>query len=59
MYSSSEYSQLAQQMRDLANRVGQGASPAERVAMAGVYLTSLRYEHQFWEMAYTLEEWPV
>ncbi len=59
MYSSPEYSQLAQQMRDLANRVGQGASPAERVAMADVYLTSLRYEHQFWEMAYNLEEWPV
>ena len=59
MYSSPEYSQLAQQMRDLANRVGQGASPAERVAMADVYLTSIRYEHQFWEMAYSLEEWPV
>jgi len=28
-------------------------------AMREAYLTSLRFEHLFWDMAYNLEEWRV
>lgn len=59
MYVSPEFRQLAEEIRDLANRLGAQAGPAERAAMRQAYLTSLRFEYQFWEMAYNLEEWPV
>jgi thiaminase/transcriptional activator TenA len=57
MYASEEYAQLAQTTRDLADRLGQEAGPGELAAMGKAYLTSLRFEHRFWEMAYTLEDW--
>lgn len=59
MYVSPEFRQLAGEIRDLANRLGAQAGPAERAGMRQAYLTSLRFEYQFWEMAYNLEEWPV
>ena len=59
MYVSPEFAQLAGEIRDLANRLGEQAGPAEWAAMGKAYLTSLRFEYQFWEMAYNLEEWPV
>jgi thiaminase len=27
--------------------------------METAYVTSLRLEHQFWDMAWNLEQWPV
>lgn len=59
MYTSPEFANLARSLRDLADRLGRRASPDQLSAMAGAYLTSLRYEHRFWEMAYTLEGWAV
>ena len=59
MYVSPEYRALAEWARDLADRVGSEAGPAERRRMERAYLTSLRYEYLFWDMAYRLEEWPV
>ena len=59
MYASAEYAEMAQTSRALADRIGGHAGPNEVAAMEGAYLTSLRFEHQFWEMAYTLERWPV
>ena len=59
MYSSDEFRDLALYLRTLAGRLGDAASPAERAAMEAAYVTSLRLEYQFWEMAYSLEEWAV
>ena len=59
MYSSAEFAELAQAIRSLADRIGEGAGPGELAAMGEAYLTSLRLEHRFWEMAYTLEDWGV
>lgn len=59
MYVSPEFSQLAGEIRSLANRLGEQAGPAERAAMGKAYLTSLRFEYQFWDLAYNLEAWPV
>lgn len=59
MYTSDEFAGLARSIRALADRIGQRAGPGEREAMAEAYLTSLRFEHRFWEMAYTLEDWAV
>ena len=57
MYTSPEFAALARSIRALADRLGQGAGSAELAAMDEAYLTSLRFEHRFWEMAYTLEDW--
>ena len=57
MYTSTEFAELAQSLRAMADRLGQRAGPDELAAMAEAYLTSLRFEHRFWEMAYTLEGW--
>ena len=59
MYSSAEFAKLAREIRALADRLGEGAGPGELAAMGEAYLTSLRFEHQFWEMAYRLEAWGV
>ena len=59
MYSSAEFTALAKYIRALADRLGNQAGPAEQAAMTEVYLTSLRFEHMFWDMAYNLEGWAV
>ena len=59
MYSSTEFRDLALHLRAVTDRLGSVASPAEQAAMETAYVTSLRLEHQFWEMAWTLEQWPA
>jgi thiaminase/transcriptional activator TenA len=59
MYSSDEFRDLALHLRGLTNGLGNVASPAEQAAMEAAYVTSLRLERQFWDMAWRLEAWPV
>ncbi|MFQ6026555.1 MAG: thiaminase II [Dehalococcoidia bacterium] len=59
MYTATEFAELAQTIRNLADRIGGAAGPPEVAAMGEAYLTSLRYEYLFWDMAYNLEGWPV
>ena len=59
MYASQEFASLAEEIRDLADRVAQDAGPLQTEAMDQAYLTSLRFEYQFWEMSYNLEQWKV
>ena len=59
MYVSQEYKSLANWARDLANGLAERASSPEVARMGETYLTSLRYEYLFWDMAYNLETWPV
>ena len=59
MYSSDEFRDLAVYLRRLTDSLGNEAGPSERAAMEAAYLTSLRWEYQFWEMSYNLEQWGV
>ena len=59
MYTSTEFSDLADSIRNLVNRLADNSGPAEIEAMSNAYLTSLRFEYMFWEMANNLEKWPV
>ena len=59
MYTSKEFAALAQEIRAIADVVAEDAGPLQMEAMDQAYLTSLRFEHQFWEMAYKLEQWTV
>ncbi len=59
MYSSAEFKALADWLRDLVDGMAETVGPDERERMETAYVTSTRYEHAFWDMAYNLEEWPV
>ncbi|CAI8026191.1 Aminopyrimidine aminohydrolase [Geodia barretti] len=59
MYKSPEFAQLADAIRVLMDRLGDRAGADEREAMGRAYMTSLRFEYLFWDMAYRLETWPV
>ena len=55
MYTSEEFTELAHQFREMADRIGGGAGLAEQAAMRQAYTDSVRLEHRFWDMAYGLE----
>ena len=59
MYTSPEFTDMADAIRDLVNRLGSRAGADELEAMGRAYMTSLRFEYLFWDMAYNLESWPV
>ena len=59
MYSADEFRDLALHLRALTDALGNVASPAEQAAMEAAYVTSLRLERQFWDMAWNLETWPA
>ena len=59
MYTAEEFAALAHHLRDMTDRIGEESGPAELAAMGQAYLTSVRLEHQFWDMAYGMEEWRV
>ena len=58
MYASPEFAQLAAWCCDLLDRVCLGASPDLLARVEEAFVTSVRYEHAFWEMSWTLEDWP-
>lgn len=43
----------------LLNQLAESAGADTRAEMAHAYITSARYEHMFWTMAYNQESWPV
>ena len=53
MYSAPDFGLLAEELRSLVDRIASRSGPDEIAAMGEAYLTSLRFEHQFWEMAPT------
>ena len=55
MYTSEEFTELAHQIREMANRIGDDAGFAEQAAMRQAYTNSVQLEHRFWDMAYGLE----
>ena len=55
MYSSEEFTELAHQIREMADRIGGGASLTEHAAMRQAYTNSVQLEHRFWDMAYGSE----
>ena len=59
MYSSTEFEELARDIRALTDRLADNAASAQLAGMEEAYRTSLRLEHRFWDMAYELEGWQV
>ena len=59
MYSSPEYKALADWARSLADGLAARSTEEDVRKMEAAYLTSLRYERLFWDMAYSMEQWPL
>ena len=59
MYSSREFAELAQWCRDLLDRLATGLPERDLQKLESAFLTSSRYEWQFWEMAWKMEQWPL
>ena len=59
MYSSSEFAELAEWCRELVDSLAAGLPERELHKMEAAFLTSSRYELQFWEMAWKMERWAV
>jgi len=59
MYSSPEFAELAQWCRDLLDRLAAGLPERDLQKLQAAFLTSSRYEWQFWEAAWKMERWPV
>ena len=45
--------------RSFVDRMAESAGPEELEAMRYAFLTSSRYELMFWDMAYSMEQWPA
>ncbi len=59
MYSSKEFAELAEWCRDLVDSVAAGLPERELHKLEAAFLTSSRYELQFWQMAWDMERWPI
>jgi thiaminase/transcriptional activator TenA len=59
MYSSPEFAELAGWCRDLVDSQAAGLPERDLQKMEEAFLTSSRYEWQFWEMAWNMEHWQV
>jgi thiaminase (transcriptional activator TenA) len=49
---------LVADMRATLDEMAAGAGPADRERLAEIFRMSSRLEGMFWEMAYTLDQWP-
>jgi thiaminase/transcriptional activator TenA len=59
MYADPEFAALAEWCRGLVDRLAGGAAEPLRRRIEAAFLTSSRYEHLFWGMAWRRETWPV
>ena len=58
-YASAEFAAAADWLRAEMDRLAEGASAAKRQRLVELFVTSSRYEWQFWEMCWRGESWPV
>jgi thiaminase/transcriptional activator TenA len=56
-YASTEFDTGTDQMIELVNHLGENADSAEQALIKDSFLKSSNYELNFWQMAYTMENW--
>jgi thiaminase len=59
-YLTDEVGGLVREMREDFDAMARQAAtvPDRRRQLAGIFITSSRLEGAFWQMAYTLDQWP-
>jgi thiaminase/transcriptional activator TenA len=58
-YSEGLLEESTRAWSELMDDLARDSGPDLREKMTAAYLTSSRYEHMFWTMAYNLEQWPA
>jgi thiaminase/transcriptional activator TenA len=58
-YASQEFADAADWLRAELDRTAAGATPEKKKRLTDLFVTSSRYEWQFWEMCWTGEAWKV
>ena len=59
MYAGEDSRTVALEARSICDRVAATAGSQELSAMREAYITCTRYERDFWQMAWDLEDWAV
>ncbi len=58
-YGGEDFGALVEAVLDLTDRVCEDLNDNQREAVKTAFITTSRYEWMFWNMGWTLEEWPV
>ncbi|SEO87449.1 thiaminase (transcriptional activator TenA) [Halogranum amylolyticum] len=58
-YSSDEFTELTEWCKELMDDVAASSTPEDRERYRELFLTSARYEYEFWDAAWQLEGWSV
>ena len=58
-YGGEDFNALVEAVLGVTDRAGEDLSPSQRKKVTEAFVTTSRYEWMFWNMGWTLEEWPV
>ncbi|MBM4764570.1 thiaminase II [Bacillus sp. B15-48] len=59
MYSSDEFTELAEDCKNLINEIASGKPEHELAELEEIVVKTSLFEYMFWEMAENIEEWPL
>jgi thiaminase/transcriptional activator TenA len=59
IYASAEVQEIAAWSCALLDRLVEDGGVAERTRISEIFMASSRYEYLFWEMAYSMQDWPL
>lgn len=58
-YSSEEFADVTRQVIGITDQVAEGLTEQQRESAATHFLMTSRFEYLFWEMGYSLQDWPI
>jgi thiaminase (transcriptional activator TenA) len=58
-FGGADHNDMNLQYKRVLDELVSDAGPRRRAELSQIFRTSIRYEWMFWQMAYTLERWPV
>ncbi|SFL59097.1 thiaminase (transcriptional activator TenA) [Gracilibacillus orientalis] len=59
MYSSDEFTELAQETKQLMNQIAEGKPEQELAKLEEIVVRTSQLEYMFWDMVENKEDWPV
>jgi thiaminase/transcriptional activator TenA len=58
-YAGEDFGEVVRAVRDVADELGPGLTPAGRALMHRHFRATSRYEFMFWDSGFREETWPV
>ncbi|MFD2657650.1 thiaminase II [Gracilibacillus thailandensis] len=59
MYSSNEFTELAEETKQLMNQIAEGKPEQELARLEEIVVKTSQFEYMFWDMVEKKEDWPV